>query len=134
MPATTKAFRKWWDEQDEEQTCTTCGKQGPKHYVQPQHPKHTGGPEGTACCSDCYNAAVFARRARRKAELDAMPRCEVPGCKHRGNYRSAGTLICGRHMKRAQRAHAKNMQGAGWLALFERPQMTREALLALAQK
>ena len=55
-------------------------------------------------CHDCYNASVRARRAARKAQLAAEPRCEVPGCKARGAWiaGSERTLLCGRHLKRAR--------------------------------
>jgi hypothetical protein len=88
-------------------TCRDCGKRDRGYYVQPQ-------PEGYALCHECIGVINLAIRAARKAQLAALPRCEVDGCKARGSLIVAGgVLMCGRHHKRAE----SNLQGFGILGL-----------------
>ena len=71
-----------------------------------------------ACCTDCWNASVAARRAERKAQLDTEPRCAC--CKRRGAYSCGGTdpvLLCGRHYNQALREARRacgNIFWASW--------------------
>lgn len=99
----TKELMDWWDAQEEKDyTCGDCGRVDRKAYVQPQHPYYTGGRVGLAYCADCIAEQNSTYRARRKAELEAMPRCQVPGCNRRGVWKALGVLLCGRHLKKAK--------------------------------
>ena len=70
-------------------------------------------------CHECARREWDDYKARRKAELDAMPRCEVDGCDHRGNWSVAGVLLCGRHKSKVEAAHIRIMVGIrGGLGLF----------------
>ena len=70
--------------------CLTCGTHA--EY------RNTGGQ-----CGSCHNAAFYARREARKAQLATEPRCEVPNCHRRGaQLVSHHTLMCQAHFKRAQ--------------------------------
>ncbi|KKM77489.1 hypothetical protein LCGC14_1369620 [marine sediment metagenome] len=132
---TSKALLKWWDEQPKgDRTCSDCGKTGPGHLVQPQHPFYAGGKENVAWCSNCTNERIHKAREKRKAQLADEPRCEVENCKRRGNWKSFGVLLCGRHLQRAQRAHQKNLGGAGFLGMFEAPAYSRTVLLEMAKR
>ena len=80
--------------------------------------------------ADTHNAAVAEYRAARAAQLAAMPRCEVTGCKSRATYRagSEGTGICGRHLNRAQATAARaGVWGSG-------TNWTRATVLAAATR
>lgn len=95
--------------------------------------------DGRRCCVACWNAGVAAARAARKAQLDAMPRCAVPGCKARGTWQCGHgepVLLCGRHKNKALRAaHAGVPAGLEFLALFGGMGRTTGAdVLALATK
>ena len=120
-PPSPKALDKWTREQpDGDYTCAWCGKVGPHHYVQPQHPYWADGKIGQdgkapARCMDCYNAAVLKSREDRKAVLKSEPRCEVTGCSRRGAWKSGGALLCGGHLKAAKVGHAKAAAGLGIL-------------------
>jgi len=121
-PPSTKQLNAWYCDQPRtgNATCTYCGKVGPVHYIQPQHPYYADGREGVFRCTDCLDKANVEARAKRKAQLAAEPRCEVTGCKRRGNWRSAGALLCGRHMKAARAGHYKATASFGILgALME---------------
>ena len=50
---TEKQLRAWWNTQPKigAATCTYCGKVGPVHYVQPQHPCYAEGREGVFRCT-----------------------------------------------------------------------------------
>lgn len=101
------------------------------------HNRNVGmaGASGPMCCYDCYvaakpllNAARAAWKAARKAQLDAMPRCEL--CSRRGTMKVgiAKVLLCGRHFKRAQH----NFPAAPfWMP---GPATTREYVLKLATR
>ncbi len=68
----------------------------------------------------------------RKAYLDSLPRCEVPGCGMRGTLTVAGVaLMCGRHFKRAEAEHQRRTPGI--FGLFAMDRTTRETVLKLAQ-
>ena len=85
------------------------------------------------CCCDCWNRSVTARRAEEKARLNAEPRCEVPGCRHRANVVTVGGLgLCGRHMKRAEAAAQR--AAAGTPLMFGGCPFTRADVLAFAQQ
>jgi len=116
-PPTTRRLNAWYAAQPRtgDATCTYCGTVGPVAYVQPQHPFYAEGREGVYRCTDCLNAANALRQAARRAQLAAAPRCEVPGCRRRGNWRAAGVLLCGRHLKTAQREHTRVAGGFGIL-------------------
>ncbi len=102
--------RDWWTAQPEQQTCRDCGKTGPKHYVQPQPPARrcelaTHIPY--ALCTDCIAAINRRLRAAHRNRLDAMPRCEAPGCDARSTWHVAGVRLCGRHRTAAQTAYER---------------------------
>jgi hypothetical protein len=86
----------------------------------------------------CYECAQRERQeyaARRKAELAAMPRCEVEGCEHRGNWDVAGVLLCGRHKSKVAAAHRRTMAGMpGGLGLFVPYTPERHVILHWAQQ
>lgn len=71
----------------------------------------------------------------RKAQLDALPRCEVPGCGRRGTWRCGDygprVLLCGRHRRAAATEYHRAHAGYAWLP--GTPQ-TRDAILAWADK
>ena len=73
-------------------TCADCGKVASDYYVQPQHPYYAEGHEGIARCSDCI--------ARINQQM-RLPRCEMPGCQHRGTWKLLGFVLCGPHKNRA---------------------------------
>jgi hypothetical protein len=53
----------------------------------------------------CHDRQNHERKARRKAELAAMPRCEVPGCRRRAAWTAgAGQSVglCGKHLNAAR--------------------------------
>lgn len=115
------ALSNWYMEQPAgDYTCTDCGVVGPKHSVQPQHPYYAGGREGVARCTDCRNRITLSHRAKRKEQLDAMPRCSC--CKVRGTYevgsKDGKVLLCGRHLKKVRRRHQMIVAGVGGLGLF----------------
>jgi hypothetical protein len=73
--------------------CTTCGADSP------------AGRNSAGQCSECHNRQYYEAKAKRKDQLDAMPRCEIPGCKRRATWiAGAGDKIgiCGKHLHRAQ--------------------------------
>ncbi len=129
-----RALSDWYMAQAKgDRTCSDCGKIGPSHYVQPQHPYYAEGREGVSRCSDCINAINVRIKAERKAQLSQEPRCEVDNCKARGTFRVAGpVLMCGRHLKAAQRAHSRAMQSMGGMALFMPVNYNREDVLNMA--
>jgi len=110
---TDRQRNKWAETVDwsAQYTCRDCGKQGQGYYVQPQ-------PNGGPLCSDCIAKINRAIDAKHKAELDAMPRCQVPGCTRRGTLR-VGTynrvLMCGAHFNKAQKKLRANTAGMPWL-------------------
>lgn len=126
-PAT---YTKWYESLPaRDYTCTTCGTTGTKTYVQPIHPYWAGGREDTAQCWKCRNSSILEQRAARKAQLAAMPRCEVPNCNARGAWRSLGVLLCTKHLRRAQNAHQRLAGTMPWLP----PDYSREQLLEIAR-
>ena len=86
-------------------------------------------------CSPCWNARVDARKAKRKVDLAAMPRCEANGCKARGRWRIGGhTLLCGKHTDRAK---ANRVRAAGPNAILlwlEQGWTDRESILRFANE
>ncbi len=130
---TRKEYLEWWNDQPRDQTCTDCGEAGRRDYVQPQHHFYADGATGVALCTDCMNDRRRAARLQRKAAFAARPRCEVDGCSYRGNWRSFGVLLCGRHLKRAKNAHARNVSSLGGLGLFVPIDYSREQFLTLAE-
>ncbi len=129
-----RALSDWYMAQPKgDHTCADCGKVGPYYYVQAQHPYYAEGREGVSRCSDCINAINVRMKAERKAVLATEPRCEVDGCKARGTFTVAGSaLMCGRHLKKAQAAHGRAMQGFGGLGLFMPVNYKRDDLLRMA--
>ncbi len=81
------------------------------------------------------NAAIADYKAQRKAQLDRMPRCEVPDCRHRATYDVAGVGLCGWHLHRMRAEHVRRMaKGPAHLALFGPPvHYPREEILRMAQ-
>ena len=94
------------------------------------------GAHGERACFACAKAADDARRAARRAELAALPRCEVPGCKARGTWRVGGNLLlCKRHLTRAQGARARTLAGpCAILGCLTQAGTDRESLLKFAQQ
>jgi len=94
-------------------------------------------PDGSSLwtCQECSNAYHQAWKAARKAQLDAMPRCEIPGCSRRATYSAFSVGMCGFHLNKAQRAHQKAMlTGAGGMGLFMPcPTYNREQLIQMAR-
>ncbi|MDO8671210.1 MAG: hypothetical protein Q7O66_07235 [Dehalococcoidia bacterium] len=67
--------------------CTTCG-------------THELFRDTAGQCHECHNAQAREYIARRKAQLEAMPRCEF--CNRRATYIAVGSVqLCGRHLKEA---------------------------------
>lgn len=130
-----RALSEWYMAQPKtDRTCSDCGKVGPYYYIQAQHPYYADGREGVARCSDCIAKINLRMREERKAQLDAMARCEVDNCRQRGTFQVAGgVLMCGRHMKNAQRAHNRSMQGFGGMGLFMTPSYDRADVLKMAK-
>ena len=98
-------------------------------------------PDRIDACRACVRATaelnlvyLAEMKRARKAQLDAMPRCEVPGCKRRGTARwgwgNNRALLCGRHGKRAEREFNRNHAGAFWLPA---PAMSAAQIRTLAQ-
>jgi hypothetical protein len=79
------------------------------------------------------NAAHRKYREERKAQLAALPRCQVPGCKARGTWNAGSAdgpvLMCGRHLKAAQREFQRKYAGPIWLPS---PTPSAETLLKMA--
>jgi hypothetical protein len=72
-------------------------------------------------CLDCIRRDMAERQIARKAELDAMPRCEVPTCKRRGIYQVGHydkVLLCGRHLTKARATNEQQNAPLGFLAMF----------------
>ena len=117
-------------------TCSECGMTGPSSEVQPQHPFYAGGKVGTAKCVQCISKHNRERRENRKAEMAALPRCEVPGCKRRGNWKAGQekVLLCGHHLKAAKIAHQKavNIATGGVLFLGDQIPSSRDSVLKWA--
>jgi hypothetical protein len=134
---TPRQLSDWYMKQPQcENTCADCGKVGPSAYIQPQHPFYAGGQVGTALCADCIAQRNEDSRAKRKTELAAMPRCEVPACNRRATYRVGAVKLglCGAHLKRTRTAHNRIMEGGGGMALFmPAPAYSREDLLRMAK-
>ena len=102
-------------------TCTDCGHQDDKAYVQPQHPYFAEGETGTALCAPCISEHNKAWKIARKKQLDAEPRCEL--CNRRGAFRVgvARVLLCGAHKRKAVQAHNELAMASGGLSLFLSP-------------
>lgn len=112
-----KALCRWYDEQpDGDRPCSDCGKVGPKHYVQPQHPFYAGGVEGRSLCGDCIAVKQREHAERRKAQLAARPKCEACG-KRPQTWTVCGAQVCGPCKTRSLRALNKRAHGSGLGAL-----------------
>lgn len=129
-----KVLLKWWDSQPRGiYTCSICGREDINSYVQPQHPGYMKGVEGIALCGDCINEIHKKRDEQRKRDLDAMPRCEVPGCNKRGTWRIGGhTLLCGWHLKNYKEQHNKATAQAGGFGLFVTFDYSKQQILEMA--
>lgn len=124
-----KALGRWYDEQPTgDRPCSDCGRIGPKHYVQPQHPYYAGGAEGVSRCGGCIGKLNLEARARRKAQLAKEPRCESCG-RARLAWTVCGVGLCGRCKTRALRTlNGRAAQGGFLGAMLYRP--GREEVLA----
>ena len=102
----------------------------------------TWEPDRFEVCWDCFNSARTLSnqykaelKRGRKAQLDAMPRCEIETCKRRGIARwgwgADRALLCGIHGKRAERQYARTMAGPIWMP---GPNLSREEVISLAVK
>lgn len=118
------AFSTWYEAQPKgENTCAWCGKVGPSYYIQFQHPFWAEGKQGEngkppARCAECVHKGNLEARANRKVQLASEPRCEVPGCSHRGAWKSGGVLLCGAHLRKVKVGHARAASNFGPFALF----------------
>lgn len=134
---TNRELIAWWDAQGKGPfTCADCGRVDNGAYVQPQHPFYAEGVSGIARCGECISVRNRAAREKRKADLRAMARCEVPGCRRRGTNRvmAAGNpLICGPHLKRANAAVARAAGGNLILGMETVSYATGPAVLRWAQ-
>ncbi len=70
-------------------------------------------------CNECWNASVEARRALRKAQLDARPR----DCMRCGRHPHTCVVwyqykLCGRCWRAVRVEHNKALAAAGALAIF----------------
>ena len=123
----SRALSRWFDAQpDGDYTCTDCGRVGPKHYVQPQHPYYAEGRTGTALCTDCTNRHNAEARAARRRALAEEPRCAAAPCSKRGAWNVAGVLLCGGHKRRVQNAYGRMGVWAG-VAEYDRESILRAA-------
>ena len=137
--STPRWMSEWYDAQPRAQVCRDCGKEGDRAYVQPQAPRRKADLAGYvpyALCCDCIMAINRRMDRDRKAQLDAMPRCDVSGCKRRGRWRigngpGAKVLVCGSHYTKAKRAW--NRRFAGAMCWLPAPTMSRDAMLELAE-
>lgn len=121
---------RWYREQINarpECTCTDCGTTGPSYHVQPQHPYYSAGRDGVALCTECINRRNAERKAKRKAELDAMERCCC--CNRRATLEHNGTGICGRHFKAARREIHRRVGRAGGALIFGTVTLARAELI-----
>jgi len=125
MGALSKREIDWWDAQPDAQTCIDCGNIGPKSTVQPQYKR------GHALCVDCINDRNRRRTLERKAQLAALPRCEL--CKRRGTVKTFGVLLCGQHFGHMKREHGRRMAGSGILGLLYPPTYDRAGVLEMAR-
>jgi hypothetical protein len=86
-------------------------------------------------CLACAQREHAEHKVRRKAELDDMPRCEVEGCTHRGNWNVAGVLLCGRHKSKVEAAHRRTLAAMpGGVGLFVPYTPERHVILRWAQQ
>lgn len=119
MGRLTKWQIAWWDAQPRAQVCRRCEKEGDRAYVQPQLPRHKGGPGRGALCGDCINAINEEHRAKRRVELAQRPKCERCGRRpftfYAGDQRFE---VCGWCLKETRRQVARAASGVGYLALF----------------
>ena len=127
----------WYQSQPQAQICRDCGKNGARAYVQPQPPprkRDIATHEPYALCCDCIMRLNRASDDRRKAELDAMPRCEVDGCSQRGSWligNGEKARVCGRHFNRAKRNW--DVQFAGATIWLPAPTISKAGMLDLAK-
>lgn len=135
---TSREFDAWWTAQPEAQKCTGCGREGTKGTVQPQHPYYAEGKEGVTRCWECLNKINAEIRAKRKAELAAMAKCEV--CtRRRGTYKvgTDSVLLCGlcfTKVKAERNKRASKLGNFAYLAWFgEGMPSNREAILSYAR-
>ena len=119
---TARQLSDWFAAQPSGQyTCTDCGHQDSKAYVQPQHPYYAEEKPGTALCAPCISKHHEAWKIARKKQLDAEPRCEL--CNRRAAFRVGVTrvLLCGAHKRKAVQAHNELAMASGGLSLFLSP-------------
>ena len=77
--------------------CEVCGTPCPETMSEIYFPDKTVH----FWCNSCWNKNAIRQQEERKAQLDAMPRCEF--CNRRGTFIAVGqVLLCGRHLKQAQ--------------------------------
>lgn len=120
--------RDWW--QRWEDTVATCD-----HAHQPYTSEFRG--RTFTYCHDCADvardfadAARAAAKAERKAQLDAMPRCDL--CNRRGTWRYPyGVLVCGWHKRKLKAGWAASDAHGGIVAMLSPP--TRDDLIRWAK-
>jgi len=104
-------------------------------HVPEGYPKlvRMGGVD-VACCTDCWNASVAARKADRAAQLAALPRCEAAGCKRRARYRCGPDAVglCGAHLKRAKAARIEAAGPLAFVVWAQQEWVDRASLLRFA--
>ncbi len=128
---TPSQLSKWWDNQPSgDYTCTDCGKTDSKSFVQPQHPFFADGHNDVARCADCTSARNRVIDRDRKAELAALPRCEI--CNRRGAWKVGHehVLLCGHHKGKALREYQRRYAGPFWIP---GPNLSRVETLELAR-
>jgi hypothetical protein len=105
-------------------------------HVPEGHPKLVRlDGEDVACCGECWNASVAARKAARAAQLAALPRCEVPKCARRARFRCGpdGVGLCGAHLARAKAARIDAAGPLAFVVWAAQEWVDRESLLRFAQ-
>lgn len=84
-------------------------------------------------CTRCWNESVEEADRQRKAQLDAMPRCEC--CKRRATYRINGVGLCGVHKKKVEAARVQQVKSMAIpvLGLLGTPQLSPEQIVEMAR-
>lgn len=132
----TKSWqRAYFDALPNDQTCKECGKRGTKSELHPQVPATRAALaafQPYTLCDGCIRRINQEIDHRRRAQLDAAPRCEVPGCTRRRAWNVAGVQLCGRHKTRAVAGQARAMPALGGIGLFLPVHFSREDVLRYA--
>lgn len=112
--------------------CTKCGAPNGSEILGPDNK-----PTGDYWCCTCWNQSVADRRAARKAELAAMPRCEVSRCSRRGTWdvgHAPTVKLCGQHKNKARQLLAGRLAPAASIAMFAPVHMPGPDVLAMLEE